>query len=111
MTAPPLPRRIAASTWAHALLLALVGLTLYGQSLDGRFVWDANMIFVEDHSLGSMDNLLSGFSAPFLPASVDQGAIGQLAYYRPLLTALHVTERALFGTDPFWFKLPVCCYM
>ena len=82
-------------------LLLIVSFAQYSLSLDNRFVWDSEIVFVADTSIRDLKNLPRSFLEPFDTSPVSFGSkVSRLKYYRPLTKSLHILEYQVFGTDP-----------
>src|SRR5512147_1576310 len=82
-----------------ALLLALLACAAFANALGNGFVWDDPII------LARQLPVFRGVGAVFFPPpNVPQFAPD---YYRPLVIASYLVDRALGGGQPTWFHLTV----
>lgn len=80
--------------WGVVLLVAAV----YATTASHGFVWDDNLIIVNNHILEKLSNI------PRLFLSEDT-AIGFTGYYRPMTYVTFALERALWGVHPAGYHL------
>jgi tetratricopeptide (TPR) repeat protein len=84
-----------------AAVLALLSFVQYANSLDNDFVWDARETFLTDPSIRDFKYLPGFFTESAFAHQAEEGnKFAHLAYYRPLLKALHLLEFSLFGENP-----------
>lgn len=83
------------------VIIALIGMLVYINVLDGRFVFDDELLIVRNTLIHSLDNL-----GQFFSTSITQGAfVSDGNFYRPLQTIIFAIIYQLFGLQPFPFHL------
>lgn len=87
--------------WIAFFILSLLSITLYFPSLYGDFIWDDTETFLNDPSIRDSSYFSSYFTEGVSNSLEKQGQVYQsLAYYRPLIRALHFFEYKVFGENP-----------
>jgi tetratricopeptide (TPR) repeat protein len=86
---------------AAGLLVFLLAILLYANTLDGQFVFDDLQNVVENRWIRSVSHLPEVFSTH--AAGFDEGR--DSSYYRPLLHVAYLTTYAIFGLRPWAFHL------
>lgn len=89
----------ATRAWWPPLLVALVALSTYANSLDNGFVWDDPVII--ERQLVVFDSVAAVLSPP---RDIPQFSPD---YYRPVTIATYLIDRAAGGERPFAFHLSV----
>lgn len=85
------------------LLISLLSVLAYANSLGGDFVYDDTDQIVENQDIRSWDNLGKAFTTHVWAFREREGTVGvppPLPYYRPLFTAMLTIEYHLFGLWP-----------
>jgi hypothetical protein len=91
------------------ILLALVTVLAYANSLRNDFVWDDYSVIVDNDFVKSLSNLPGLFSRAYLsdPAELGSGAAtgsGETTY-RPVVTLSYFADYRLWGLNPFGYHL------
>ncbi len=88
---------------AAVALVVSAAVLPYLNALDNGFVWDDDMLIVQNQRVRSLsfsgDSLLRDF---FQGAEAD---VGKYGYFRPLVTLSYMVDYRLWGLDPFGFHL------
>ena len=92
---------------AHALLAAaLAALALYAHTVAYPFVWDDEVIVVENRQIQSLGNLPRIFTShAFAGADTALGVSGVAEYYRPAWIASLAVDQAIWKGRAFGFHL------
>lgn len=85
------------------LLIVLLGLIVYANSLFNGFVWDDQPQLLENPLIRSVRNIPQIFSGSSFYSAVSQKAYGY--YYKPLMTIFFTLIYSVFGANPFFFHL------
>ena len=91
--------------WREVLLLAFAALSavsVYVNSLGGKFVWDDRKLILDDRAIKSWRELPQIFSHDFFERNEDDLPYG---YYRPLTTVSYLADYTLWGLRPFGYHL------
>lgn len=83
-----------------ALALAAVTALVFAPGVFGEFVWDDKALIVR----GTTD-LVDAVTSSFWEADADGHAQTGARYYRPVISAAYVLQRAAFGLDPLGFHV------
>lgn len=85
------------------LILTLLGLAVYFNSLFNSFVWDDEEQIILNSLVHSITNIFSFFAG----STFNTGGAGVLGglYYKPMMTTVFALLYALFGPNPFFFHL------
>ncbi len=78
-----------------SLLIILFGILLYSNVINGKFIWDDNLLLVENRYVTSG----SGISEIFT-RDIGTGSGVKFNYYRPLQIFSYKIEHAIWGLDP-----------
>ncbi len=82
------------------LILLLISLAVYSNSLFSGFVWDDHTLIVQKQSFFSHpENVFRVLASPDAPLGVET------PYYRPLNTLSYMLDHYLWGVHPFWYHL------
>jgi protein O-mannosyl-transferase len=96
------PGRTGAAAAGPALanysILALLVAVVYAVTLNHGFVWDDNLIIVQNPLLEKLANIPRMFLS-------EDTAIGSTGYYRPVTYLSFALDRALWGQNPAGFHL------
>ena len=95
-------KSITRSAAPYLLLLLLVSL-VYVNSLANDFVWDDDILIVNNHLIGSWRNVPMLFTQSRFQLE-DQGMVGS-SYYRPLISLSCVLDYSIWGLHPRGFHL------
>jgi len=81
-------------------IIMLAGLLVYANALGGKFIWD-------DHYLVENNVFIQNWSyLPYLfTQNIGAGARGIYYFYRPLQMLTYMTDRSLWGLNPFGYHL------
>ncbi len=104
--APP-PKRSAAARWlakpsSSILIVLLISFALYANTLGHDFVWDDNVLIVENPLIRELNS--SAVQDIFAEDFWEIGGSGG-SYYRPLVTLSYVTDYKLSDGRPTGFHL------
>lgn len=89
--------------WAAACaLIPIVAGAMYASTLSGEFVWDDQMLILEDYSIKSFHYLKDVFLNDFFFRHENDQAYG---YYRPIVAVSYMLDYALWGPRPLGFHL------
>jgi protein O-mannosyl-transferase len=87
--------------WKKFLLLAVIGLIVYGNSLFNSFVWDDEEQLINNNTVHSLSNIPTIFTGSTFN-SAGATKLGGL-YYKPLMSVSFAFIYTLFGSHPFPF--------
>lgn len=101
---PAQPQPVAtAKLWPYYLLIGILALLVWGQTVTYEFVWDDQVLIVKNQSIRSLRNL------PAMLNSLEaQDALQDVPSFRPLRTAWYAMLTAIGGTGeprPWLFHL------
>jgi len=82
--------------------IVVLAAVAYGNSLQGRFVWDDRMLILKDPVVRSLHRLGEAFRSDFFARS---GSPMPYGYYRPVTTLSYTLDRAVWGLEPLGFHL------
>jgi hypothetical protein len=91
------------TNWQAALILSLVGLSVYADGLGNTFVGDDSAQIVNNPPVHSITNIRLFFEGGTFYVSGHAGLIG--SYYRPLMTTVFSLIYTIFGARPFYFHI------
>ena len=84
-------------------ILIVLGLLVYANALNNRFVWDDDGQIVNNvmvHSLENLGMLYAGSTFGFSASNQLSGV-----YYRPMMSTFFAITYTIFGSNPFFFHL------
>ncbi len=85
------------------MLPGLVALVAYANTLGASFVWDDQLLIIQNRALASLSALVHSWSEPFWSTAADEDALKSMAgaaYYRPLVQTLLFVVHSIFGSNP-----------
>lgn len=98
MASPPAVSLSPARPWAAAAVAVVAALAVYTPSLNGGFIWDDPLVLQQLRAIGSLRDLF--ILPPIIPKF----------YFRPIVFATYLVDRALGGETPFWFHASVLAF-
>ncbi|PLX98713.1 MAG: hypothetical protein C0623_11975 [Desulfuromonas sp.] len=90
------------------IFLFLFSVTIFGQTVKNEFVWDAEVVILQEPRISSKDDVFDFFTEPYLPEHnnpTDGVRIERLKYYRPLVGFWHALMVNSFGKSALPFKI------
>lgn len=84
---------------AALILISLLALGCYLNTLGGPFLYDDHRDIAENPLLAEPGHLSEVFTTSFLDEGLERGL------YRPVVGLTYWIDHRLFGPDPFWFRL------
>src|SRR5262245_48961344 len=102
-------RRSKPAVLRSAILLVILCFAVYGNVLNGAFVWDDQMQVVRNANIRTLDNIPRAFvsslwSFVHAPGEVDRGQ-GIDHYYRPIQTVIYILTYQVGGLSPRAYHL------
>jgi len=89
--------------WLSGLLLVtLVAAAVFGNSVDGDFVWDDRMLILKDPEVQSLSSIGRFFTEDFFVRQENELGYG---YYRPIVKASYAIDHAVWGRNPSGYHL------
>jgi Tfp pilus assembly protein PilF len=94
-----------------ALLIALLTLLAYSNTLENSFVFDDYLVIADNNFIKSWHNLPRIFSKNYLTSSEDTYLLGKQdvgsgeSTYRPVVTTTYFIDYCLWGLKPFGYHL------
>ncbi|MGB2600179.1 MAG: hypothetical protein WBC99_07025 [Candidatus Omnitrophota bacterium] len=86
------------SAWIYPLLLVLVTIGVYANSLGGDFVYDDKAMIVAYDLVKDIGNIPKAFTSATT-------LYGNVNYYRPVQTVSYMADYFLWGKEPLGFHL------
>src|ERR687888_415332 len=87
------------------LLLVLLCFAVYGNVLNGAFIWDDQLQVVRNGNIRTLDNIPRAFTTSLWSFMYSAGGAEQNRvfdqYYRPLQTVAYILAYRLDGLSPF----------
>src|SRR5579862_2830602 len=88
----------------HVLLILLLVLISYGQSLDYGFVWDDHQLIVDNPKIKSVESIRQVLTNDFW--NVGYGRRDDTrGFYRPLITLSYLADYSIWGLNPKGYHL------
>src|SRR3990167_8265558 len=82
-------------------LLIIVGYALYFNVFFNGFLWDDEVVILNNPLISSVKNIGSFYTGSFLKSGISTSLFS--SYYRPVMTTVHTFLYVLFGPTPFFF--------
>ncbi|MDP6685424.1 MAG: tetratricopeptide repeat protein [Candidatus Omnitrophota bacterium] len=79
----------------HVVLILFLGLAVYGNSLNGGFVWDDELVVQQN----SLIRDWSGIGKFFVGHMFSNTNVGEINYYRPLQMITYTIDHSLWGLN------------
>ena len=88
------------TVWVSVVLIIILGLAVYGNSLPGKFVWD-------DNNLVKNNSYITGWSntAKIFTTDITAGGGRESCFYRPLQILTYMVDYSFWKLDPKGYHL------
>ena len=96
---PKRGKKSQASAISLALIVAIVALLVYWNSLSGQFVWDDETQIIKNQTIRSFANITKAFTSSFWAFSPNY-ATASTNFYRPFQTLAYMLAYAAGGLSP-----------
>ena len=88
----------------YIAVLFVFSLLLYSYTLGNGFVWDSEMVILEDPTIRDFSYVPSYFTEDTLRHTVEKSkGVYTLKYYRPFMKVFYLIEYKFFGTNPIGY--------
>lgn len=89
-----------------AAVVFAAAVALYANALGGQFVWDDTYVVRDNPAIRDLSNVPSFFTRPWGAGTTDaRGRAKNVGYFRPLPLVTYAVDHAVWGLDPFGFRL------
>lgn len=82
-------------------ILIIVGFVLYFNVFFNSFLWDDEVVILNNPLIQSVKNIGSFYTGSFLKTGIHTSLFS--SYYRPVMTTIYTFLYVLFGSTPFFF--------
>ena len=90
---------------AVVLLLVLCTLSVYANTFRNPFLWDDNLLILQNELIHDARHLPDLFTTEFFSKSVRESDFSDGGYYRPLVSLSFMADYALWKENPFGYHL------
>ena len=101
-------KHLFAKNYFILLVLAVVGMAIFGNVMQGEFIFDDDLLIVNNQHIRSLKNIPKFFTT----SSTDGAGLSDSNFYRPLQTLAYTVIFAIFGLNPsVYHLLPVLLHI
>ena len=89
----------------HFVLVLLVAVGAYLNTVTGNFIWDDKILISENDSVKSWTELKANLTSDFFYFEKSPELAGKRGYYRPLVTLTYVVDYSIWGLNPAGYHI------